>query len=202
MPTKTKPKRPTDCYMIPVKISGPDRQLISECLDIDSGTEVERLEQAVDSIAEALTFSSNMLRHVEHRPLPAHIVAALKPIEEASRKLAALVNPGNLPPAVLRELDVPEITGGEAWVLLMAIQTQAKLAIERLRGEKSSGAHVETFGHALASVKESLRCLFEALRPQNSQGDLNEYKESKAEFFRICRKYLPKPPTARKSKSP
>jgi hypothetical protein len=200
MPTASKPKRPTDPYTIPVKILKPDRDLIVECLSADAADKSGQSDAFITSVEQLLSLHFNKMRRALDTPLPTHIVAALIPVERQSKELAALLNPHDLPIDVLRALNVSEVWDGQAWHLLMSIHVHASLAVDQLKKQPSSGIHVQLFGEQLETARKDLAHQFSACRPLQPDDDPKEYEGAKQEFLKICRKYLPKAPTARRSR--
>ncbi len=195
MPTETKPKRPVDPYMIPVTISEAHKALLLECVNINPATDPERAGQLISGVEMNLTWNFNMLRRVPGRPLPPHIIAALKPIAKKAAELAALLNPADLPVAVLRELDVCEVDNGKAWHLLTGISGAASMAILRLKEQNSTGLHRRQSSVAMEQAVETLARVFDQFANDPAVGD-------KGEFIKICRKYFPKPAKPAKTAKP
>src|SRR5579859_6041091 len=192
MATISKPKRSTDPYMVDVMIRQRDRGLILECLDSDA----ERAGGLITGVEKLLSMHFNKMRRALDAPLPAHIVAALGPIESRSKELADRLNPQELPVAVLRELNIPEVWDGQAWQLLTSIHVHASIALDRMKNQRSSGMHVRRYGEQLELARNDLEHQFNACRALRPDDDPEEYEGAKQEFLKICRKYLPKAPTA------
>lgn len=200
MPTKTKPKQPPDIYLIPVTLRSNDRSRLLECLDIERRSEKAR--QAIEAVESDLKRYLDFMRKGSIEPLPAHIVAALDPIAKQSDELAALLHPSKLPTAVLHELGIWEVDDGSAWNLLTRIHVAANVVIDRLKRQKTAGLHVQRAGKSLDAIEEALRQRFAALRPMVPDDQEAEYEGAMDEFAKICRKYLPAVPTARKRRLP
>lgn len=200
MPTSSKPKRSADPYLVPVKILEPDRDLILDCLGADAVDKSAQSDAFIASVEQLLSLHFNKMRRALDAPLPTHIVAALGPIERRSKELADLLNPHDLPVGVLRALNVSEVWDGQAWHLLTSIHMHASIAVDRMKKQPSAGIHVQRFGEQLETARTDLENQFSACRPPQPDDDPKEYEGAKQEFLKICRKYLPKAPTARRSR--
>ena len=201
MPTVTRPKRISDPYMVPVKIRRPERKLINECVGTDSPENPKAFRTFIRALEKLLTFHFNKMRRSRQAPLPAHSTAALVPIERRASELAELLNPHNLPLAVLRELGVEEVSDGQAWHLLTKIQVSAGIATDRLKQQKSSGMHLSRFDEQHRLALDQLSDHFSAYRPIESDDDPKEYEAAKKEFLSTCKKYLPRSPRAGKARA-
>ena len=167
-----------------------------ECLDIDAGVDAGRAAEALEDIQGLLALWKKHFDSVVDRALPAHIIAALKPIAEKARQLADLIHPHQLRHEITRE--VPALRDGVAWRLLTDIDLEAQLAIERLRAQPSVGEHVSIAGEAMRAIDEQLEQLFTVIRGKDTNSsDIAEYSAARAEFVRVCRKYVGAPPTRR-----
>lgn len=189
MPTKTKPKRPVDAYMIPVRLKDVDREDLRELCGFDRATDADGTKAAAmfSALEWLLIHEFNRLRRVPDRPLPTHVVAALEPIAQKANELAALLHPGNLPVKVLTELEVSDVTDGGAWHLLTGIAAAAEIAISRNQGQSSTGQHKQAQREAMELAELTIGKLFDAHAIDPEEWD-------KANFLKICKKYLPKPP--------
>ena len=199
MPTVTKPKKASDPYTVPVKISKRDRDLIYECTGAVAGKKNSLATRVfMGGLQRLLTFHFNKIRRATDAPLPANIVAALSPIERRAKELADLLNPQGLPVAVLRELGISEVLDGGAWQMLMDIHVRASIAMDRLKQQKSAGMHVRRFEEQRKAALDQLGHHFTSYRKLVPDDDCAEYEGSKTEYLSICQKYLPKSPKARK----
>jgi hypothetical protein len=192
MPTKTKPKRPVDAYMVPVRITEKDKLKLQDIAGFDrktdpDGTRASSLSNALESF---LTIHSNKLRRLHDKPLPTHVVAALKPIAKDADKLAALLHPNNLSMEVARELGGYDVAG-KAWHLLTEIRIAASFAIGKLEQQDCTGIHRKQHSDTMELAKADLGQLFSSHAIYPSDGD-------EAEFIKICLRYLPKPASAKK----
>jgi len=189
MPTKTKPKKPVDPYMIPVRLKDADRVGLSDLCGFDRATDADgkKAEAMFSALEWLLTLEFNRLRRVPERPLPAHVVAALEPVAQKANELAALLHPGNLPVKVLAELDVPEVTDGDAWHFLTRIAGAAELAVRRLQAQDSTGKHKQAQKEAMDLAELTIGNLFDGHA-------IGQEGWEKADFLAICKKYLPKQP--------
>jgi len=202
VPTITRPKAPSGVFSFKIQWREQDCDTLLECLDIDEHTESERAHKALEAIEHHLNACLNFMQRGAEAPLPAHIVAALKPIAAHAEQLAGLVDPARLPIAVLSALALPALDNGHLCLALHELAVSAQVAITRLSAEQSAGGHVQRAGEQLESARSVLESLFMRLRPEPAvpvdQADADEYHASKQEFMRICRGYLPRMPTARK----
>ncbi len=188
MPTKTKPKRIPDLHMIPVTLKDADKGELCELCGFDRVTDSGGYKSAamLDGLRGLLTIEFNRLRRVPVRPLPAHVIAALDPIAQKSRELAALMYPGSLPVKVLTELNVSDVTNGNAWLLLTHIANAAEVTISRLQERNSTGQHKQAQREAMELAELTIGDLFDAhaIEPDGWE---------KANFLAICKKYLTLP---------
>jgi hypothetical protein len=202
VPTPTRPKAPSALYSFTIELSDEHYDLLLECLDIHQQTELERVQIAIAAIEHDLSACFNFIHRGADAPLPAHIVAALKPVAAHAEQLANLVNPANLPAAVLSTLALPALDSGRLCLTLQELAVAAQVAIARLSANHSAGLHVKRAGERLQAVQSVLETLFTRLRPPPvsfvNQDAAREYQDSKQDFISICRGYLPRMPTARK----
>lgn len=202
MPTVTRAKGPSSLFSFKIEWREQDCDTLLECLDIDQHTEPERAQRAIEAIEHDLNACLNWMQRGADAPLPAHIVAALKPIAAQAEQLASLIDPARLPVAVLSALGLPALDDGQLCLTLHELALSAQLALTRLSAQNSAGAHVQRAGERLEAALNVLQALYLRLRlaPATSvdKAAEREYQDSKQEFMRICRGYLPRMPTARK----
>ncbi len=204
MPTKVKPKAEGGLYSVQVTIGEEDKNNLLTDLGFDTALQPQECQAAISVLEQDLTSHFNLMHRQMDSPLPTHVVAALDPIIQKYEELAKLLRADLLPIEVLQELDIRKIDDGSIWEVLTLTAVRGRLVIDRLKQQKSSGMHVKRAGELLADIEIALVNFFTKVRPKT---DLNseaaeEYEASKKEFLKICRKYLPAVPTARKKKSP
>jgi hypothetical protein len=199
--TVTRAKGPSGLFSFKIEWREQDCETLLECLDIDQHTEPERAQMAIAAIEHDLNACLNWMQRGADAPLPAHIVAALRPIAAQAEQLARLVDPARLPVAVLSALGQTALDNGQLCLALHELALSAQLAITRLNGRNSKGVHVQRAGEQLEAVQGVLEALYLRLRPEPEalvdQVTEREYQDSKQEFMQICRGYLPRMPTAR-----
>jgi hypothetical protein len=113
-----------------------------------------------------------------------------------------LIDPARLPVAVLSALGLPALDKGQLCLALHELAVSAQLALTRLSARNSAGAHVQRAGERLKAALNVLKALYLRLRLTPAafvdKAAEREYQDSKQEFMRICRGYLPRMHTARK----
>jgi hypothetical protein len=180
VPTVTKPKRPIDPRITPVNIPAKLRRNLAESAGLD-----HRSRSGKDFLARAervLTWHHAMLERVPQRSLPAHTIAALKPIARQAAALAPLLNPSNLPIEVLAELTGADIDG--AYTALIRLAYEAERGIKRLAGQASRGQYRRALQVAMESAMSDLRTLFRDHAHHGCDED------DCAEFLERCEKCL------------
>jgi len=99
VPTVTRAKGPSSLFSFKIEWREQDCDTLRECLDIYQHTEPERAQRAIEAIEHDLNACLNWMQRGADAPLPAHIVAALKPIAAQAEQLASLIDPARLPVA-------------------------------------------------------------------------------------------------------
>lgn len=183
MPTKTesKPSSRWGVSVAPVQISAKDQQQLANLTDIDK----KQIPKLVDRLQKAILHWSVRLESISNKPTPPHVKAALLPIEKKARELAELLDTTRMPAGVIGALDIDLI--GQVWHAVTTLQVATAVKIEQL--EQVEGRGLMTLYRS--SEKEAARDDFGAIFDEFLIGE--EIVGDKAEFIKICTKYLSKP---------
>lgn len=181
MPTKTKPKKPIDPYIIPIKLNARDKKSLHEMLELKSEITIENF---INILEEHLTLHANHLRKILKKPHPQHIVAELAPIFSLIKKLRQPLHPNKMTNEARR------VIGSElcekAWLIIEELYVSLGLAIERNQENSSCG------GGALRQLKreylESIKIILSDLYSHHAAEEPD--KGEKKEFLSICLPYL------------
>lgn len=183
-----------------VKVTDEDLDILYFTVCIDSEVEQKKANKFAEDIEGLLNRRAYKLVCAMHKPLPAHVVAALEPIHAHAVALAALLDSSSISSEVQNALDVPQIDDGHAWDLVTRIGIACQVAITSLKSESRSGLHKKQYSQALQYATELFIDFFESTRSPSPehQGDeernseeQREYDDDKKEFLALCLKYLP-----------
>jgi hypothetical protein len=180
MPTITKPKGPIDPRITPVKLTSKQRDNICESAGHRPGSPAGK--EFLVRVEHALAWNHAMIERVPHRSLPAHTIAALKPIARQAAALAPLLNRSNLPIEVLAELSEADLDG--AYTALIRLAYEAERGIKRLTGQASRGQYKRALQVAMEGAMSELRTLFRDHAHHGCDED------DCAEFLEHCAKCL------------
>jgi hypothetical protein len=136
VPTITKPKRPIDPKIIPITIPAKDRRNICESAGLHHASRAGKA--FLTKVEHKITWHWNMIKRVPLRSLPAHTVAALRPLATQAADLATALRPENMPVEVSAELDEDVMTG-QAHSYLTHLVVTIENAITRLESQSSQG---------------------------------------------------------------
>lgn len=214
MPTETRPNaQKWNSDYKEVRLSQADLNVLYGDVHIDPAVQSEEAEQFAKDIEALINRRAYLLAVRLGKSLPAHVVAALEPIQKHAAQLAALLHPGTLPLEVQHALNMMEIDDGDAWHLLTRIDLESQAAIEFLKTHSGSEQHNRVYSQEMVLAKESFSEFFEQQRhppemppsqkkvpskklstqQQEYEADKREYGADKLEFLEVCCKYLPKP---------
>ena len=180
MPTVTKPKRPIDTKITPVKIAPKQRRNLCESAGHPPGSRAGK--DFLARVSSRITWHANMIRRVPQRSLPAHTIAALKPIAKQAADLAQMVNSADLPIEVIAELGYEVITG--AHLTLTKVAYEAERAIQHLADQSRSGQVGRELKEARRQALNDLETLYRDFASDECDDD------DRAEFLTTCRKLL------------
>lgn len=149
MPTKTKPintwKSP---FLVQVHLDALRRAEVAELLGLNE----TNAETVLDEIDQILALGTNRIRARESEPLPAHLIAELRPLAEMARRLAEALNRLSSKARMRTRM----VSGGDAasmlWYALTEFSTDVSITCDKL--ERQRREHQEAV-HADAETRSS-----------------------------------------------
>jgi hypothetical protein len=180
MGTKTKPKTPSrwGVTVSSVELSKQDRKRLVDLTSVDR----ERTSALAERVEAAAIYWKVRVAEAGAAPTAPHVRAALEPIEEKARELAALLDVNRLPPGVTSVFDIEFI--GHVWHVVSALQVAAAIKIGQLAPIDGRGLVEANRSAARADAK----IVFGEIFDQFLVGE--EISGDRENFVRICLKYL------------
>jgi hypothetical protein len=181
MPTITKPKRPIDPELTPITIPPKRKRNICESAGLHYTSRAGKA--FLKKVEHAITWHGNMIKRVPLRSLPAHTIAALRPLATQTAALAMALQPENLPVEVSSELGHDVMTG-HAHLYLTHLVATIENAITGLEGQGTQGQQKRLLAQAHEQAMADLEGIFRDFA-SGTCGD-----DDRAEFLTHCAKCL------------
>jgi hypothetical protein len=182
VPTITKPKFPIDPSIPLVTIAPKQRRNICESAGLDPSSRAGKA--FLGRVERAMSWHRTMLARIPQRSLPAHTVAALKPIAKQAADLARLLDPANLPIEVGATLDAADVMRGAAHRYLLDLATAAEQSIQKLKEQSRPGHHKRLIAETREQALNDLESIYLDLACEECGDD------DRAEFLSHCVKCL------------